>query len=66
MSPVPVTEELPLMPYETYRLYQAERAKSPAEVERDDERAGRLTAAVSSLFRAARAVTNMRRGDAIA
>lgn len=39
------------MPYETYRLYQVERAKSPAEVQRADEQAARLISAVSSLLR---------------
>jgi hypothetical protein len=40
-----------MMPYDTYRLYQIERAKSPAEVRRADEQAARLASAVSSLFR---------------
>ena len=39
------------MPYDTYRLYQIERAKSPAEVRRADEQAARLASAASSLFR---------------
>ena len=39
------------MPYDTYRLYQIERAKSPAEVQRADEQAARLISAVSSLLR---------------
>jgi hypothetical protein len=38
-------------PYDTYRLYQIERAKSPAEVRRADEQAARLASAISSLFR---------------
>jgi hypothetical protein len=42
------------MPYDTYRLYQIERPKSPAEVRRADEQAARLASAVSSLFRASR------------
>jgi len=41
-----------MMPYDTYRLYQIERAKSPAEVRRADEQAARLASAASSLFRA--------------
>jgi hypothetical protein len=41
-----------MMPYDTYRLYQIERAKSPAELQRADEQAARLVSAVSSLFRA--------------
>jgi hypothetical protein len=39
------------MPYDTYRLYQVERVKSPAEVRRADEQAARLAAAASALFR---------------
>jgi len=41
-----------MMPYDTYRLYRAERGTSPAEARRVDERAGRLASAVSRLFRA--------------
>jgi hypothetical protein len=40
-----------MMPSDSYRLYQIERAKSPAEICHADERAARLAAAVSSLFR---------------
>jgi hypothetical protein len=40
-----------MMPYDTYRLYQAGRVRSPAEVRCADERAGRLAAAASRLFR---------------
>ena len=40
-----------MMPYNTYRLYQIERAKSPAEVRRADEQAARLASTASSLFR---------------
>jgi len=40
-----------MMPYDTYRLYQIERAKSPAEVRRADEQAARLASVISSLFR---------------
>ena len=40
-----------MMPYDTYRLYQVERAKSCAEVRRADEQLGRLASAASSLFR---------------
>lgn len=39
-----------MMPYDTYRIYQIERAKSCAEVCRADEHAARLAAAISSLF----------------
>jgi hypothetical protein len=49
-----------MMPYDTYRLYQIERAKSPAEARHADEQAARLASAMSSLFggitRPARAV----------
>lgn len=41
-----------MMPYDTYRLYQAERAKSAAELQCAGEQAARLASAVSSLFRA--------------
>src|SRR5262249_50476706 len=40
-----------LMPYDSYRLYQIEREKRPAEVQRADEQAARLVSAVSSLLR---------------
>ena len=39
------------MPYDTYRLHQIERVKSPAEVQRADEQAARLISALSSLLR---------------
>ena len=39
------------MPYDTYRLYQIERAKSPAEVRRANEQAARFAFARFSLFR---------------
>jgi len=39
------------MPYDSYRLYQIERAKSPAEVQRADEQAAGLISALSSLLR---------------
>jgi hypothetical protein len=38
-----------MMPYDTYRIYQIERAKSLAEARRADEQAARFAAAVSSL-----------------
>jgi hypothetical protein len=41
-----------MMPYDTYRLYQAERPRRPAELQCADEQAARLASAVSSLFRA--------------
>jgi hypothetical protein len=40
-----------MMPYDSYRLYQVERAKSPAEIRHADEQAGRLASAASSLVR---------------
>ena len=40
-----------MMSYEIYRLYQVERPKSPAEIRRADEQAGRLASDASSLFR---------------
>lgn len=40
-----------MMPYDTYRLYQIERAKSPAEIRRADEQAARVASAASSLWR---------------
>ena len=40
-----------MMPYHSYRLYQIERAKSPAEIRHADEQAARLASAASSVFR---------------
>ena len=40
-----------MMPYDSYRIYQIERAKRPAEVRRADEQAARLACAVSSPVR---------------
>ena len=40
-----------MMPYDTYRIYQIERFKSPAEVRSADEHAARLASVASSLFR---------------
>ena len=39
-----------MMPYDTCRLFQIERAKSPREVRRADEQAARLAFGISSLF----------------
>lgn len=51
-----------MMPYNSYQLYQIERAKNPAEIRRVDEQAGRLAAAASSVFRGiTRPVQAMRR-----
>jgi hypothetical protein len=56
-----------MMPYNSYRLYQIERAKSPAEIHHADEQAARLAAAASSLFRSiTRPVRAMRRPSPIA
>jgi hypothetical protein len=40
-----------MMPYNSYRLYQIERVKSPAEILNADEQAARLASAASSVFR---------------
>jgi hypothetical protein len=40
-----------MMPYDGYRLYQAERSKSAAEIRHDDQQAAQFAAAVSGLFR---------------
>jgi hypothetical protein len=40
-----------MMPYQSYRLYQVERAKSPAEIRYADEQAARLASAASSVLR---------------
>jgi hypothetical protein len=40
-----------MMSYDSYRLYQVERAKSSAEIRRAEEQLGRLAAVASSLFR---------------
>ena len=40
-----------MTPYDTYRLYQLERANNAAQARHADERAGRLAAATSSLLR---------------
>ena len=41
-----------MMPYDTYRMYQVERAKSPGEIRRCAEQAARLASAAAWLFRA--------------
>jgi hypothetical protein len=40
-----------MVPYDTYRIYQIERAKSPAEVRHAEQQAALLASALSSLFR---------------
>jgi DNA-binding transcriptional MerR regulator len=39
------------MPYDSYRRYQIERPKSPAEMRRADERSAHIASAISALFR---------------
>ncbi len=41
-----------MMPYDTYRLYQVERAKSPREIQRADRQAAQFASAMSGLLRA--------------
>ena len=51
-----------MVPYDTYRIYQIERAKSLAEARRADEQAARVASAISSLLRGiARPVRDVRR-----
>ena len=54
-----------MMPYDSYRLYEAERPKSAAEIRHADQQAAQFAAAVSGLFRnitlPARAVRAYRR-----
>jgi hypothetical protein len=40
-----------MMPFDSYRLYQAERPKSVAEIRHADQQAAQFAAAVSGLFR---------------
>ncbi len=40
-----------MVPYDTYRIYQIERAKSPAEARRADEQAAQAASVISALFR---------------
>ena len=42
------------MPYDSYRLYQIERAKRPAEIRHADEQAARMASAASPVFRSIR------------
>lgn len=39
-----------MTPYDTCRLHQIERAKSPVEVQRADEQVARIASAISSLI----------------
>jgi hypothetical protein len=43
-----------MMPYDSYRLYQIERAKRPAEIRHSDEQAARMASAASRVFRSIR------------
>jgi hypothetical protein len=47
-----------MMPYDGYRLYQAERSRSAAEIRYADEQAGQFAAAAAALFRS---ITQLRR-----
>jgi hypothetical protein len=40
-----------MVPYDTYRIYQIERVKSPAEARYAEQQAAQLASALSSLFR---------------
>ncbi len=40
-----------MVPYDTYRIYQIERAKSPAEIRHAEQHAAQFASALSSLFR---------------
>jgi hypothetical protein len=48
---MPRREVQTVMPYDTYRLYQVQRVKSRAEIQRADDQAGRLACVASSLLR---------------
>ncbi len=50
------------MPYDGYRLYQIERGKNSAEIQRADEQAARLASAVSTLLRAITPAARAARG----
>jgi len=50
-----------MMPYDTYRLYQIERAPSPAEVRYADEQAACMASTLSPLFRGATRLVQMTR-----
>jgi hypothetical protein len=53
-----------MMPYDSYRLYQIERAKNPAEIGRADEQAARMASAASSVFRSITRPFRLMRGPA--
>lgn len=51
-----------MVPYDTYRIYHIEHAKSPADLRRADEQAARVASALTSLLRGiGRPVRAMRR-----
>jgi hypothetical protein len=45
---MPCRKVMIMVPYNSYRLYQIERAKSPAEIRRADEQAARLASAMTT------------------
>jgi hypothetical protein len=55
-----------MMPYSSYRLYQIERVKGPAEIRHADEQAARLASAASSLFRSISRPFRVKRGPSAA
>jgi hypothetical protein len=50
-----------MMPYDTYRLYQIERAPSPAEARYADEQAACMASTLSPLFRGVTRLVRMTR-----
>ena len=55
-----------MVPYDTYRVYQIGRAKSPAGIRRADEQAARDASAVSSLRGITRPVRAVRSPSPVA
>jgi hypothetical protein len=56
-----------MVPYDTYRIYHIERARSAADVRRADEQAARVASALSSLLRGiGRPVRAVRRPSPVA
>jgi len=52
-----------MMPYQSYQLYQAERAKTVAEIRRADDQLGRMAENVSWLWQHAIRPIALLRGD---
>jgi hypothetical protein len=53
-----------MMPYQSYQVYQAERPKTAAEIQRADEQLGHMAENVSWLWKhATRPITLLRRQD---